>query len=97
MGKEAGLQSSGAVLKSRWPSWAPIPNKPTVSVNVKQHFNHQVGLTYLELSAEPSVELPMSGACCQLPVVEGKRVTTPTPFAELECPVQLPQPYSAQP
>ena len=23
----------------RWPSWAPIPNKPTVSVDVKQHFN----------------------------------------------------------
>ena len=30
-------QSSGAVWKSRWPSWAPIPNKPTVSVDVKQH------------------------------------------------------------
>ena len=26
--------------KSRWPSWAPVPNKPTVSVNVKQHFNN---------------------------------------------------------
>ena len=23
--------------KSRWPSWAPVPNKPTVSVDVKQH------------------------------------------------------------
>ena len=22
---------------SRWPSWAPVPNKPTVSVDVKQH------------------------------------------------------------
>ena len=21
----------------RWPSWAPVPNKPTVSVDVKQH------------------------------------------------------------
>ena len=31
-------QSSGAVWKSRWPSWAPVPNKPTVSVDVKQHF-----------------------------------------------------------
>ena len=30
-------QSSGAVWKSRWPSWAPVPNKPTVSVDVKQH------------------------------------------------------------
>ena len=32
-------QSSGAVRKSRWTSWAPVPNKPTVSVDVKQHFN----------------------------------------------------------
>ena len=30
-------QSSGAVSKSRWPSRAPVPNKPTVSVDVKQH------------------------------------------------------------
>ena len=33
------FQRSGAVWKSRWPSWAPGPNKPTVSVDVKQHFN----------------------------------------------------------
>ena len=26
--------------KSRWTSRAPIPNKPTVSVDVKQHFNN---------------------------------------------------------
>ena len=32
-------QSSGAVWKSRWTSWAPVPNKPLVSVDVKQHFN----------------------------------------------------------
>ena len=31
--------NSGAVWKWRWPSWAPVPNKPTVSVDVKQHFN----------------------------------------------------------
>ena len=30
------LQSSGAVWKSSWPSWAPVPKKPTVSVDVKQ-------------------------------------------------------------
>ena len=30
------------MLKSRWTSWAPVPNKPTVSVDVKQHFNHFV-------------------------------------------------------
>ena len=35
------LQSSGAVWKSRWTSWAPDPNKPTVSVDVKQHFNNK--------------------------------------------------------
>ena len=29
-------QSSGAV----WKSWSPVPNKPTVSVDVKQHFNN---------------------------------------------------------
>ena len=32
-------QNSGAVWKLRWPSWAPVPNKPMVSVDVKQHFN----------------------------------------------------------
>ena len=32
-------QCSGAVWKSRWTSWAPVPNKPMVSVDVKQHFN----------------------------------------------------------
>ena len=31
--------SAGAVWKSRWSSWAPVPDKPTVSVDVKQHFN----------------------------------------------------------
>ena len=31
--------SSGAVWKSRGTSWAPVPNKPTVSVDVKQYFN----------------------------------------------------------
>ena len=31
-------QSSGTVWKSRWPSWAPAPNKPTVSVDVKQQW-----------------------------------------------------------
>ena len=38
----AAAQSSGTVWKPRWTSWAPRvpPNKPTVSVDVKQHFNH---------------------------------------------------------
>ena len=37
---EARLQWSAelrTVWKSRWPSWAPVPNKPTVSVDVKHH------------------------------------------------------------
>ena len=25
-------------VKVDWTSWAPVPNKPTVSVDVKQHF-----------------------------------------------------------
>ena len=32
-------QSSGAVWKSRWPSSAPVPNKPTISVDIKQTLN----------------------------------------------------------
>ena len=39
------VERSGAVSKSRWPSWAPVPNKPTVSVDVKQHFNQRGGET----------------------------------------------------
>ena len=34
-----GPQSSVAVWKSRWPSWAPVPNKRTVPVDVKKHFS----------------------------------------------------------
>ena len=37
MADRARYQSSGAVWKSRWPSWVSVPNKPTVSVDVKQH------------------------------------------------------------
>jgi len=42
------VQRSGAVWKSRWPSWAPVHNMPTVSVDVKQHStNHMSGSTTL--------------------------------------------------
>ena len=37
-------QSSGTVWKSRWLSWAHVPNKHTVSVAVKQHFNNMAPL-----------------------------------------------------
>ena len=33
----AWKQSSWAVWRSRWMSWAPVPNKLMVSVDVKQH------------------------------------------------------------
>ena len=35
-------QSPGAVRESRWPTVAPVPNKPTVSVDVKQHFSNSL-------------------------------------------------------
>ena len=44
-------RSSGVVWKSRWPSWAPVPNKPTVSVDVKQHSTNL--FTNGRVSAEP--------------------------------------------
>ena len=37
--KTCSVLSSGAVSKSGWPSWAYVFNKPTVPVDVKQHFN----------------------------------------------------------
>ena len=40
--------SSGAVGKSRLTSWAPVPNKLTVSVDVKQHStNHGLFVAFL--------------------------------------------------
>ena len=33
-------QSSGAVRKWRWTSWATVPNTLTVSVDVRQHFSN---------------------------------------------------------
>ena len=44
-------QNSGAVWKWRWPSWAPVPNKPTVFVDVKQHFTwHEKNTIQIRLS-----------------------------------------------
>ena len=40
------IQSSGAVWQSRWTPWAPVPNKPTVSVDVKQHFKKRSGAVW---------------------------------------------------
>ena len=49
-------QSSGAVWKSRWTSWAPVPNKPTVSVDVKQHSTNQYRRTKRAGASDSSQE-----------------------------------------
>ena len=51
------IQSSGAVWKSRWPSWAPVSNKPTVFVDVKQHSTNQFRIT----QNKAAVRVPESG------------------------------------
>ena len=55
-------QSSGAVRKSRWPSWAPVPDKPAFSVDVKQHLNNMLGVVRrsgLAVSRRASVLTPI--------------------------------------
>ena len=50
VGEEGGwVESSGAVWKSRWTSWAPVPNKLTVSVDVKRHSTINEFLIFLLL------------------------------------------------
>ena len=56
-------QSAGAVRKSRWTSWAPVPNKPTVSVDIKQHFNQHVHVHGLHMSMESYERLVRSLTC----------------------------------
>ena len=41
---DLSIQSSGALRKSRWPSWVPAHNKPTVSVDVKQNLSIYLSL-----------------------------------------------------
>ena len=41
------LRAQEAVWKSRWTSWAPVPNKPTVPVDVKQQLNQRLELKWL--------------------------------------------------
>ena len=57
-------QSSGAVWKSRWTSWATVPNKPTVSVDVKQHFNQTGKGVWTGRDDDDEVELHVLG--CRL-------------------------------
>ena len=37
-----GLAQELCESRGGWMSWAPVPDKPTVSVDVKQHFYHQL-------------------------------------------------------
>ena len=46
---------------SRWTSWAPVPYKPTVSVDVKQHFNNNY-TTGTELRNCVKVEVAVLGS-----------------------------------
>ena len=41
--------------KWRWPSWAPVPNKPTVSVDVKQHFNINTVKVAVDVPGSPTL------------------------------------------
>ena len=48
-------------MKVRWPSWAPVPNKPTVSVDVKQH---STTLGMLSLICQPDMlDILVLGVC----------------------------------
>ena len=50
-------------VKSRWLFWAPVPNKPTVSVDVKQHFNIiQNSTGYSELRSCVKAEVAVLGS-----------------------------------
>ena len=66
-------QSSGAAGESRWLSWAPVPNKPTVSVDVKQHFNQSA---VRHLFAVPLPPLPPPPHSPHGPITERRRITT---------------------
>ena len=76
------LQSSGAVRKSRWPSWAPVPNKPTVSVDVKQRCNPPTA---------PSLVAFGSDECLTA------RVTTVAVVCEVRHPLYRPPPHPTPP
>jgi len=52
-------QSSGGVWKSRWPSWAPVPNKPTVSVDVKQRSTNKKYINSTRGISSISIQLIM--------------------------------------
>ena len=57
-------QSSAAVWKSRGTFWAPVPNKPTVSVDVTQHFNNNNNVPQLRTTNCSSPVAPTAGSKC---------------------------------
>ena len=70
-------QQSSAVWKLRWPSWLPVHDKPTVSVDVKQHSTNQPPsqssgavwkLTWLFLLSVPTVSVDVKQHSTNQPV-----------------------------
>ena len=47
--------SSGAVWKSRWPSWAPRPNEPYGFCGPKATLNHAHAVVSLSLICQPDI------------------------------------------
>ena len=71
-----GCQSRGGrpgrgVSKSRWTSWAPVPNKPTVSVDVKQHSTSQPTCPR-EVIAEPTATTARIRTCLYHPLLHAR-------------------------
>ena len=59
-------QSLGAVWQSRWTSWAPVPNKPTVFEDVNQHStNHSNDFGFIWAGVS-NVGGYKRNACCLL-------------------------------
>ena len=48
-------RNSGAVWTSRWPSWGPVPSKPTVSVMATVDVKHELGPSELRSCVEVDV------------------------------------------
>ena len=62
-------QCSGAVRKAMWPCWAPIPNKPMFSVDIKQHLTKRLW----KKMVQKCVQLVF--CCCTYPTVQTELVT----------------------
>ena len=93
----AVMQCSGAVLnlKSGWTSWALVLNKPTVSVDVKQHFSFN-GCHARNVRSHGSYRShairSTSYAVYTLDIASSTHPTTPTRLYPQDC-VYKPQPF----